>query len=412
MHGQGQRPGALRGVDPGAGTRPRRDRPGAVVGHDPGAVHPLRLRPRHPDHGDQGEAVLDRRQPLGAGDRVRRDGGPLGCAAARRLAPDPTDGHRADRRGRRLPGGRAFRARRCRAGRGRHRWAAERAGRLVWLGPHRHRREPPRRHQEPGDLRVPGQPGADDGPRRPGVDLPGARPPAGEEPAGAPVRGAGLRRPVVQPAQAGAGRLRRREPAVRDRRGAAAAGAGLVHGDGAPQPAQPVRLRPGHLRRGRPVPPRGQRGLRAPVGPGDRDLVGDPGPGRRRSDEGGAEHALARPLRRRPGGRAAGLHGQPRRTTAASRATTWRAAGRTSGAWPGRGSSATRRPGWSSPRSTGSRTSSAAGSSRSSPPTRTSTRPSSAGSRRWPGRPAPSCTRAAAATTRSPPTCACGPAAS
>ena len=39
-------------------------------------------RPRHPHRGDQGEAVLDRREPLGPGHRVRRDRGPLGAAAA------------------------------------------------------------------------------------------------------------------------------------------------------------------------------------------------------------------------------------------------------------------------------------------------------------------------------------------
>ena len=50
--------------------------------------------------------------------------------------------------------------------------------------------------------------------------------------------------------------------------------------------------------------------------------------------------------------------------------------------------------------------------SRSPRATRTSTPPSSAGSPSWPVRPAPSCTRRAAATTRSPPTCGCGASAS
>ena len=59
---------------------------GAVVGHDPRGLHPVRLRPRHPDHGDEGEGVLDRRQPLGSRHRVRRDGGPVGGAAAGRVA--------------------------------------------------------------------------------------------------------------------------------------------------------------------------------------------------------------------------------------------------------------------------------------------------------------------------------------
>ena len=37
----------------------------------------------HPDRGDQGEAVLDRREPLGPGHRVRRARGPVGRAARR-----------------------------------------------------------------------------------------------------------------------------------------------------------------------------------------------------------------------------------------------------------------------------------------------------------------------------------------
>ena len=56
------------------------------------------------------------------------------------------------------------------------------------------------------------------------------------------------------------------------------------------------------------------------------------------------------------------------------------------------------RPGW--------RPSSPPAPSRSCHSTRTSTPPSSGGSRSWPGRPGPSCTPAAAATTRSPSTCA------
>ena len=56
-------------------------------------------RPRHPDHGDEGEAVLDRRQPLGPGHRVRRDGGPVGHAAPRACGRmTAADRHRAPRR--------------------------------------------------------------------------------------------------------------------------------------------------------------------------------------------------------------------------------------------------------------------------------------------------------------------------
>ena len=53
--------------------------------------------------------------------------------------------------------------------------------------------------------------------------------------------------------------------------------AGPVLGGRPPQPGQPLRLRPGHLRRRRHLPPRGRRGLRPPVGPGRGHLVGRPG---------------------------------------------------------------------------------------------------------------------------------------
>ena len=218
------------------------------------------------------------------------------------------------------------------------------------------------------------------------------------------------------PAQAGARRLRRREPAVRHRRGAAAAVAGLVPGHGPPQPPQPVRLRPGHLRRRGHVRPRAQRGLRAPVGPRHPDLGGQAGHGRavsrhRTSGTGRPEHPVARAVRGRAGRRAARLHRQPG-LRPAPRA-------RRPGRQPGARAGLVR---------AGILTDDEAGvvlaaldrvedelatgkASPSSPPTRTSTPPSSAGSPRWPGRPAPS-TPGAAATTRSPPTCGCGPSAS
>ena len=91
LHRQGQRPGPLRGVDPGPRPRPRGDRARAGLGHDPRGVDPLRLPPRDPDPGDEGEGVLDRRQPLGPGHRVRRDGGSVGGAAAGRVAADQAD---------------------------------------------------------------------------------------------------------------------------------------------------------------------------------------------------------------------------------------------------------------------------------------------------------------------------------
>ena len=124
---------------------------------------------------------------------------------------------------------------------------------------------------------------------------------AREGAARAPLRRARLRRPVVQPAEAGARRVRRREPAVRHRRGAAAPRARLAATSTGPaQPAQPLRLRPGHLRRRRQLPPRGLGRLRAPVGPRSR-----PGPAprassvRRREAEHRRATAVARPVRGR-----------------------------------------------------------------------------------------------------------------
>ena len=112
LHRQGQRPGPLRGVDPRPGARPRDARARPRVGHDPRGRHPLRLPQRHPHHGDEGEGVLHRRQPLGPRHRVRRDGGPVGGAAARRVVDDAADGDRAPRPRRQLRGRRARRPRR------------------------------------------------------------------------------------------------------------------------------------------------------------------------------------------------------------------------------------------------------------------------------------------------------------
>ena len=57
--------------------------PGAQLGLHPRGLDRLRRAARHPGPRDEGEAVLDRRQPLGPRHRVRRDGGPLGEAARR-----------------------------------------------------------------------------------------------------------------------------------------------------------------------------------------------------------------------------------------------------------------------------------------------------------------------------------------
>src|SRR5215210_6014798 len=48
------------------------------LGPDPGGLHRLRRAAQHPGQRHQGEPVLDRREPVGQGHRVRRAGGPVG----------------------------------------------------------------------------------------------------------------------------------------------------------------------------------------------------------------------------------------------------------------------------------------------------------------------------------------------
>ena len=89
----------------------------------------LRGEARHPDQRHQEEPVLDRREPLGPGHRVRDDRGPVGVAAARRLRAHGRRRRRAERaaRDRRpLRAGRPGRARRRREAAAR---AGHRAGR-------------------------------------------------------------------------------------------------------------------------------------------------------------------------------------------------------------------------------------------------------------------------------------------
>ena len=229
LHRQGQRPGAVRGVGARARARPRGARAGAGVGLHPRRQHRLRGQARHPDQRHQEEPVLDRREPLGPRHRVRDDRGPVGLAAR----STPT-------RSRRTSPTRPASAREVvvrfeqgvpvaldgvvkplhelvdRARRGRRR---------VRLGPPRHGREPPGRHQEPRDLRVPGFAGGAARARRPRVDHARARPHAGEGAARAPLRRARLRRPLVLAAEGGARRVHGPRAAVRHRRGAPAAGA-------------------------------------------------------------------------------------------------------------------------------------------------------------------------------------------
>ena len=147
--------------------------------------------------------------------------------------------------------------------------------------------------------------------------------------------------------------------------------------------------------------------LRDLAGLGRRRWLSDGRPTATRHD------ALARPLRRRPGRGAAGLHRQPAVRPAAVARRHRRLAGprRRAGRAPGcstddeaRRSPRRARPGRRRAGERHVRVRRRA--------TRTSTPPSSAGSPSSPVRPAPSCTPAAAATTRSPPTCGCGASAS
>ena len=174
LHRQGQRPGALRGLVDGAGPGPRTGRTGAQLGLHPRGLDRLRRRARDPGRGHQGEALLDRRQPLGPCHRVRRDGGPVGRAARGCLADDPSHRDRAARADDRVRAGRARVARRRATAAARADHLGQPHRRRLRLGSARHGREPPGRHQEPRDLRGAGRAGADDGARGPGVDHPRA----------------------------------------------------------------------------------------------------------------------------------------------------------------------------------------------------------------------------------------------
>ena len=71
--------------------------PGAQLGDDPRRLGRLRREVGDPDQGDEGEDLLDRREPLGPGHRVRRHRRPVGRAARRALHLDARDRTRAGR---------------------------------------------------------------------------------------------------------------------------------------------------------------------------------------------------------------------------------------------------------------------------------------------------------------------------
>ena len=175
---------------------------------------------RAPDRDDQAQPVLDRPERLGPRGRDRLPRGHLERPDQGRLhlhrRPDVPAGRRRGRH--HVRAGRARRARRrpghAAAGDPGDEPPRRRPGRR----PHRHRRGPPRRHQVPRGLR---------GPRcdRPHRGAPGARERHGRARAGPVQAGrraalvrAGLRRPVVLPAEEVARRVRRRHAALRLRR--------------------------------------------------------------------------------------------------------------------------------------------------------------------------------------------------
>ena len=100
LHGQGQRPAALRARVQGAVPRRARDR--AAARPDLVARRGDRVRgsARHPGRGEAGVAVLDRRQPLRARDRGGHPRGPVGRAAGGRVRADVVAGRTRPRRSR------------------------------------------------------------------------------------------------------------------------------------------------------------------------------------------------------------------------------------------------------------------------------------------------------------------------
>ena len=158
LHRQGERPGALRGLDARARPRPRSAGARPRLGLHPRGLDRLRHPSRDPHQGAQGQPVFDRREPVGPRHRVRRDRGPVGRASERAL-----HAHDRSRPGAARPvgAGHRLRSRRARDARrpGIPAPRARRRGRpargQLRVGSSRHGREPPRRHQEPRGLRVP-----------------------------------------------------------------------------------------------------------------------------------------------------------------------------------------------------------------------------------------------------------------
>ena len=106
LHGQGQRPGPLRGGDPRARPRPRDPGAGAGLGDDPrGAASTTRRSTASPSTATKEKLYSIDENLWGTGHRVRGDRGPVGRASRGRLHPDPADGERRAPSGRRLRAG-------------------------------------------------------------------------------------------------------------------------------------------------------------------------------------------------------------------------------------------------------------------------------------------------------------------
>ncbi len=89
LHGQGQRPGAVRRGGRGPGSEPQRHRADARRhGDEPRRGDGLRQGPRHRDRGRSRVAVQHRREPVGSLDRGRHPRGPVGRASVRRIRLD------------------------------------------------------------------------------------------------------------------------------------------------------------------------------------------------------------------------------------------------------------------------------------------------------------------------------------
>ena len=102
LHRQGQRPGPLRGRDARARPGSRDRRPGPGVGDDPRGDRSTTPSAKGiPITATHGADLLDRREPLGPGDRVRRDRRPLGSRRPTTSTPSPSRPRTEPGRGRR-----------------------------------------------------------------------------------------------------------------------------------------------------------------------------------------------------------------------------------------------------------------------------------------------------------------------